>query len=87
MLLLVLAGLAGVLLGVIFFGGLWWTVRLGSSSPRPGRWFFASLLLRVGISLGGFYLAAGGDGARLLACLTGFVLARAMVTRFTVVTP
>jgi F1F0 ATPase subunit 2 len=30
-----------VLLGVIFFGGLWWTVRKGLSSKRP-----ASLALR-----------------------------------------
>ena len=32
MLTLVLAGVAGGILGAIFFGGLWWTVRKGGSS-------------------------------------------------------
>jgi hypothetical protein len=33
--ILVLSGGAGVLLGALFFGGLWWTVRRGLSSKRP----------------------------------------------------
>ena len=41
---LVLALVAGVLLGAIFFGGLWWTVRKGVSSKQPALWFFGSLL-------------------------------------------
>ena len=45
---------AGVLLGAIFFGGLWWTVRKGVSSKRPALWFFGSLLLRTSIVLAGF---------------------------------
>ena len=31
---LVLALLTGVLLGAMFFGGLWWTVRKGAASRR-----------------------------------------------------
>ena len=34
-LLLALALSAGVLLGAVFFGGLWWTVRKGVSSEQP----------------------------------------------------
>jgi F1F0 ATPase subunit 2 len=33
---------AGLLLGAIFFGGLWWTVRKGVSSKRPALWFSAA---------------------------------------------
>ena len=44
---LVLALVTGVLLGAIFFGGLWWTVRKGVSSKRPALWFLGSLLLRT----------------------------------------
>lgn len=73
---LIVAGLAGCLLGVFFFGGLWWTVRKGLASSRPAAWFLVSLLVRMGVVLGGFYLAAGGDWTRLLACLSGFILAR-----------
>ena len=36
---LALAWVAGVLLGAIFFGGLWWTVRKGVSSQQPALWF------------------------------------------------
>ena len=52
---LVLALVTGVLLGAIFFGGLWWTVRKGVSSERPALWFLGSLLLRTSITLTGFY--------------------------------
>lgn len=67
---LLLAWVAGVLLGVIFFGSLWWTVRRGLSSKRPALWFLSSLLLRTSIgrilcgrerSLG----PAAGESARL----------------------
>jgi len=81
--ILVLAGSAGVVLGAIFFGGLWWTVRRGLSSKRPASWFLGSLLLRTGIILAGFYLVSGGHWERLLACLLGFVMARFIVTRLT----
>ena len=77
------AMVTGVLLGVIFFGGLWWTVRKGFSSKQPALWFFGSLLLRSGIALAGFYFVSGGHWERLLVCLFGFVLARLIVTRFT----
>ena len=80
---LVLALVAGVLLGAIFFGGLWWTVSRGLSSKRPALWFFGSLLLRTSIALTGFYFIAHGHWERLLLCLLGFVIARLIVTRLT----
>ncbi len=46
---------AGLLLGAFFFGGLWWTVNRGVSSQRPALWFFGSMLLRMSITLAGFY--------------------------------
>ena len=73
----------GVLLGAIFYGGLWWTVRRGVSSKRVALWFFGSLLLRMGVALAGFYFVAGGHWERLLLCLLGFVIARIVVTRLT----
>jgi F1F0 ATPase subunit 2 len=80
---LALALVVGVLLGAIFFGGLWWTVRKGVSSQQPAPWFLCSLLLRTGIILAGFYFVSGGHWDRLLACLLGFVIARFIVTRLT----
>ena len=80
---LVPAMVAGVSLGVMFFGGLWWTVRRGFSSNKPGLWFFGSQLLRMSIALAGFYFVSGGHWERLLVCLLGFLLARLVVMRLT----
>ena len=62
---LVLSLLAGGVVGGIFFGGLWWTVRLGLVSPWPAVWFLGSFVLRTAISLAGFYLVGHNDW---LAC-------------------
>jgi len=70
---------AGVLLGAMFYGGLWWTVRRAVSSKRAALWFLGSLLLRMGLALAGLYFVAGGHWQRLLLCLLGFVLARLAV--------
>ena len=80
---LVLATVTGVLLGVMFFGGLWWTVRKGSSSQQPALWFFCSLLLRTSTALVGFYLVGSSHWERLLVCLIGFVMGRQIVIRLT----
>ena len=80
---LTLAWTAGILLGAIFFGGLWWTVRKGVSSKQPALWFLGSMLLRMGIALAGFYFVSGRDWKRLLVCLVGFMMARLVVTRLT----
>ncbi len=76
------AGVAGLALGAVFFGGLWWTVRKGVASRHAAAWFLGSLVLRTAIVLAGFYFVAGEHWDRLLACLLGFTLARFLVTRF-----
>jgi F1F0 ATPase subunit 2 len=70
---------AGVLLGALFFGGLWWTVRLGLSSQRPALWFLGSLLARMSVALIGFYFVGGEQWERWLLCLLGFILSRFVV--------
>lgn len=72
---------AGILLGAIFFGGLWWTVVRGVSSGLPALCFLGSMLLRTGIVLSGFYFVSAGDWKRLLASLLGFVIARLVAKR------
>ena len=69
---LILALAAGFLLGVIFFGGLWWTVQKGLSSRQPALWFLGSLLLRTSTVMVGFYFTSGNHWERLLICLLGF---------------
>ena len=78
---LVLALLTGILLGAFFFGGLWWTIRMGTPSEWSGLLFSGSFLLRTIIAVAGFYLVSRGDWRKLLACLLGFLIARIAVTR------
>lgn len=80
---LLMAFAAGIALGAVFFGGLWWTIRKGISSPRPATLFLTSAVLRMAIALVGFYFVSGGQWQRLLACLIGFITARLAVTWFT----
>ncbi len=73
-------------LGVFFFAGLWWTVRKGLFSAHPAAWMLSSLLVRMGLTVGGFYLVLLSDlgGAvwqRLLFCLLGFWIARMLITQ------
>lgn len=80
---LVFAVVVGLLLGAVFFGGLWWTVRKGVSSKRPALLFLGSMLLRTCLVLFGFYFILGNNWLRLLAGLLGFIVARLVVTRLT----
>jgi F1F0 ATPase subunit 2 len=75
------AVVAGLALGAIFFGGLWMTIRLTSSSAMFGLWLLGSFVLRMMIALAGIYFVFAGHWQRLIACLLGFVVARVIVAR------
>ncbi|HTA65431.1 MAG TPA: ATP synthase subunit I [Xanthomonadaceae bacterium] len=74
---------AGFVLGAVFFGGLWWTVRKALSSRHVALWLIGGGVLRMGIALAGFFLVADGHWERLLTCLLGFLAARVAVTWLT----
>jgi F1F0 ATPase subunit 2 len=73
-----LAAFGGFLLGLLFFGGLWLTVRKGLVSPHPALLFLTSSLLRTAIVIGGFLLISAGDPQRLLFAVGGFVAAKVL---------
>ena len=66
----------GLLLGLLFFGGLWLTVAKTARYRHPGWWFMGSLLLRTVLVIAGFYLIGGDQPERFAACLLGFVLVK-----------
>jgi F1F0 ATPase subunit 2 len=82
-LMMVLAVVFGAVLGVVFFGGLWWTVRRSLRSKRLALWIFSSLVLRISIVATWFYVFAGHHWERLLLSLLGFIAARFVVIRLT----
>jgi F1F0 ATPase subunit 2 len=79
---LITALAGGGLIGLFFFGGLWWTVQKGVLSKHPALLFFGSLLVRMSIALAGFYFIGRDHWERILACLLGFVIARFFINRW-----
>jgi F1F0 ATPase subunit 2 len=82
-LMIILVFIAGLLLGILFFGGLWLTVKKALTSKFAAVWFLGSFLVRTGATLIGFYFISLGNWQRLLVCLIGFVIARYIVTHLT----
>ena len=80
---MVLAFVAGLALGTLFFGGLWLTVRKAVVSKKPAMLVFGSFVFRMAIVLIGFYLIGAGNWQRLLAALMGFIITRFLVIYFT----
>lgn len=79
--LLIVPLLTGCLLGILYFGGLWETVRRIPGSRRPYRLLVWSYLGRLSIVLGGFYLVMDGAWERLAACVAGFLAVRVIMIR------
>jgi F1F0 ATPase subunit 2 len=73
---LIMTVLSGVLLGNLYFGGLWLTVRQTQHWQYPGLGMVVSLFLRLALVGVGLYLLADGHWQRYLAALPGLLVAR-----------
>ena len=78
---LAMAFLVGMGTGIVYFGGLWWTVRHLPFSRQPALLTLGSFLVRTGISITAFYLASGGRWERILISLLGFMIMRGLLVR------
>jgi F1F0 ATPase subunit 2 len=78
--------IAGLVLGAIFYGGLWGTIRR-LPAKGAGLWLAGSFLVRTMLALAGFYTIARGMWYGAAACLAGFLVARIAVTCITRVRP
>jgi F1F0 ATPase subunit 2 len=74
---------AGIISGILFFGGLWLTVKKGIGRQNPSLLFLGSFLLRMVLTVSIFYYVSGGSWQRLLTCAAGFFVARYLVLYFT----
>lgn len=77
--MIVIALISGLGLGVLFFGGLWLTVRKTLGAKYVALWLIASSILRTLVVLIGFYIVAQGRLPQLLSCFAGFIAARFIV--------
>lgn len=73
----------GIILGILFFGGLLLTVRLGLSSKHTTLIFLASMIIRMAMVILGFYYIGGDNWKKMLVCLGGFLIARIAITQIT----
>lgn len=71
--------LIGVVLGIFFFGGLYLTIRRLSITRHPFLLVMGSFMLRLLLTLVGFYWAMDGELWRLVVCLMGFLVARQVI--------
>lgn len=76
------SAIAGSLLAIGYFCGLWWTVRRLPKSSHPFQLLLVSSLIRTALVLAGFYLVMNGHWERLVVCLAGFMLTRLVCVRW-----
>ncbi|NIP71970.1 MAG: ATP synthase subunit I [Gammaproteobacteria bacterium] len=78
---LVLALAAGMAFGAVYLMGLWLTVRRLPRASHPGLLALGSLVVRLGLLLGGLFLVADGQWQRIVIALAGFLLIRTVLVR------
>jgi F1F0 ATPase subunit 2 len=77
----VLLAAAGGLLGSVYFGGLWLTVRRLPHADHPAALVLGSFVLRAVLVAAGFAWLLAGDPLRLVAVLVGFLAVRVLLVR------
>lgn len=80
--LFALCFVAGVALGILFYGGLWMTVCRLPYAPHPVVLTIGSFWLRTAVTVGGFLLVMNGSWQNAALCLAGFTAGRLAVSRF-----
>lgn len=77
----VLAWLAGVAVGLAYFGSIWWQVHAMVHARRSLPWALGSSFLRIAMLAAGLMLVARGGVLQLLAAALGLWVARAWALR------
>jgi F1F0 ATPase subunit 2 len=76
---MVVGFIGGILLGIIFFGGLYWSVNQLSKVRYPAVLMIVSILVRMGILLLGVYLLADNSIKNVLAVVVGIILVKVIM--------
>lgn len=78
---IIVALVAGFSLGMLFFGGLWLTVRALPRSRYPAALMLGSFWGRTALVVAGFIVVLGRRWQNALVCLVGFLIARLLLAR------
>lgn len=73
--------IAGGLIGVFYFGGLWLTVKRIPTSGNPHLLLVSSFFLRMAAALAAFYALIPWGWQALVAALLGLLISRQVFTR------
>jgi|LGVE01.1.fsa_nt_gb F1F0 ATPase subunit 2 len=73
---MILGFIGGILLGIVFFGGLYWTVKKVGRVKYPGPLMLMSAVARMSVLLFGIYFLGGNAINQVLAVLVGVVLVK-----------
>jgi F1F0 ATPase subunit 2 len=74
--------LAGFSLGIVFYGGLWATIRALPGSRHPVLLALGSFWGRSALVITGLILTTAGRWQNAVICLVGFLLARIALARW-----
>lgn len=66
----------GVILGIVFFGGLYWTIHKLTEVKQPGFLMIGSLIFRMALLLSVLYYVSRSGYKGILYALFGMLLVR-----------
>lgn len=72
----------GFILGLLFFGGLWFTVRRLPAAHHPVLLTLGSFWIRVSFVAAGFVFVTRGRWQNAVLCLAGFIVGRIVLLRW-----
>jgi F1F0 ATPase subunit 2 len=78
---LAVAAVWGMVLGALYFGGLWLSLRLVPGRRRPRGPVGALYAARLAVALAGFWAALTAGPLALGAAMVGFIAMRALMVR------
>ncbi|MFC1868946.1 ATP synthase subunit I [Thermodesulfobacteriota bacterium] len=76
-----LASLWGFILGLFYFGGLWWTLKVVAQKRRVKSFLLLSFFIRTVIALLGFWIIMRQALLPFLCTFAAFLLVRIIITR------
>ncbi len=78
---LAVAVAAGAVAGLVYFGGLWWTVRRLPTARRPVALSLGSFALRTAAAVAIIFFAAREHWLLLVVCMAALVVVRTVMVR------